>query len=71
MKAPSGPKDQAHLHIWFSWLDNVTFTMVAATNLATAVLGGYKSGSIVFFRTQLSIHDELQDMSQTIEVRVK
>ncbi len=71
MKAPGGPQDKVHLHLWFSSLDNITFTMVAATNNATTILGGYKSGTVVFFRTQLSIQDELQEMSQTIEVPVK
>ena len=71
MKTAGGPQEKVHLHIWFSSLDNITFTMVAATNSATTTLGGYKSGTIVFFRTQLSIQDVLQEMSQTIEVPVK
>ena len=71
MKAPGGPQGKDHLHIWFSSLDKVTFTIVAATNGATTILGGYKSGTVFFFRTQLSIQDELQEMSQTIEVPVK
>ncbi len=71
LKAPGGPQDKHHLHIWFHSLDNITFSMVAATNNASTILGGYKSGTIVYFRTQLSIKDELQEMSQTIEVAAK
>ncbi len=71
LKTAGGPQKEAHLHLWFSSLDGVTYTLVAATNSATTTLSGYKSGTVVFFTTQLSVKDIKQEMSGVIEVPVK
>ena len=66
-----GPEKKSHLHIWFSSVDDgTTWLMVAATNKRKVTIPGYEHGKDVLFKTQLSIEDVLQPMSNIIPVLI-
>ncbi len=67
----AGGPTKNHLHIWYSSVDEgTTWLMVAASNKRKVTLTGYAHAKDVLFKTQLSIEDVLQPMSNIIPLLI-
>ena len=70
IETEGGPKGKRHLHLWYSSLDGVTYILVDSTNKANTILSGYPSDKTIYFKTELSIEDVKQGMSNAIYCKI-